>query len=127
MKRFRNPLATAHNHGSAGSGVDHWWAQRFSAILLVPLVAWLVWGLTVLTGADYATAREWIAAPWNSTMAILLIVTSFYHARLGLQVVIEDYVDQRLIEVTLQVLVAIAAIVGALIATLSILKVAFST
>lgn len=126
MKALRNPLERAINHGSAGSGVHHWWAQRFSAILLVPLTLWLVWTLAVLAGADYATAREWIAAPWNAAMAVLLVGATFYHARLGMQVVIEDYVHHRVLEVTLQILVAIAALVGAIASTIAILKIAFS-
>lgn len=126
MKALRNPLERAINHGSAGSGVHHWWAQRFSAILLVPLTLWLVWTLAVLAGADYATAREWIAAPWNAAMAVLLVGATFYHARLGMQVVIEDYVHHRVLEVTLQILVAIAALVGAVASTIAILKIAFS-
>lgn len=123
---LRNPLERALNHGSAGAGVHHWWAQRFSAILLVPLTLWLVWTLVMLAGADYATARDWIAAPWNAAMAVLLVGASFYHARLGLQVVIEDYVHRRSLEVTLHILVAGAALVGTIISTISILKVAFT-
>lgn len=126
MKALRNPLERAINHGAAGSGVHHWWAQRFSAILLVPLTLWLVWTLTVLVGADYAAARETIASPWNASMAILLVGSTFYHARLGMQVVIEDYVHNRALEVVLQVLVAAAALVGAIVSMLAILKVAFT-
>lgn len=125
MKEFRNPLAIAHNHGAAGSGVEHWWSQRLSAILLVPLTAWLVWALIVLSGADYGQARAWLSAPWNASMAILFIVTSFYHGRLGVQVVIEDYVHHRALELGLQVLVAITALIGGLAAVMAILKVAF--
>lgn len=124
MKTLRNPLERAINQGSAGSGVHHWWAQRFSAILLVPLTLWLVWTLAVLAGADYAVARNWIASPWNASMAILLVGTTFYHARLGMQVVIEDYVHQRALEVTLQILIAIAALIGAIVSMVAILKVA---
>lgn len=125
MKTLRNPLERAHNMGSANSGVHHWWAQRFSAILLVPLTAWLVWTLWVLAGADYATARDWIAAPWNAMTAILFVGATFHHARLGVQVVIEDYVHHRPTEVTLQILVAAFALLGALVSIFAILQVAF--
>ncbi|NKI35471.1 succinate dehydrogenase, hydrophobic membrane anchor protein [Wenzhouxiangella sp. XN79A] len=126
MKPLRNPLANAHNHGAAGDGVDHWWSQRFSAILLVPLVLWLVWALSVLAGADFETASAWLASPWNAAMAILFVLASFYHGRLGLQVVIGDYIHHRPTELALQVLVAAGAIFGALIAVVSILDVAFA-
>lgn len=124
MKTLKHPLSLARNHGSAGSGVEHWWAQRFSAIVLLPLTVWLVWTLAVLNGADHAEARAWIGAPWNAAMAILLVGASFYHARLGLQVVIEDYVHHRPTEIGLQLIVAIAALLGTVVGVLSILKVA---
>ena len=126
MSTLRNPLERAINHGSAGSGVHHWWAQRFSAIVLIPLTIWLVWTLAVLAGADFAAARDWIGAPWNAAMAVLMVGATFYHARLGVQVVIEDYVHRRVLEVTLQILVALAALAGAVISTIAILKVAFA-
>jgi succinate dehydrogenase / fumarate reductase membrane anchor subunit len=126
VKAFRNPLERARNHGSAGSGVEHWWKQRFSAILLVPLTVWLVWSLMLLSSADYAAARAWMSSPWNASMALLLVGSTFYHARLGVQVVIEDYVHHRATEVSLQVLVAIAALLGGLVSAVAILKVAFA-
>lgn len=126
MTQFRNPLERARNHGSAGSGVEHWWAQRFTAIVLVPLTLWLVWSLGVLAGAGYAEARAWLQAPWNAAMALLLVGATFYHARLGMQVVIEDYVHHRAIEVTLQVAVAAAALAGSLVSAVAILQVALA-
>jgi succinate dehydrogenase / fumarate reductase membrane anchor subunit len=122
---LRNPLANAHNHGSAGDGVTHWWAQRFSAILLIGLTVWLVMAISTVAGAGHAEVAEWLRRPFNAAMAVLFIVTSLYHAKLGLQVVIEDYVHQRVAEVVLQLLVKISAIVGGLLAVLAILKVAF--
>jgi succinate dehydrogenase / fumarate reductase, membrane anchor subunit len=122
---LRNPLANAHNHGAAGDGVSHWWAQRFSAILLVLLTVWLVYALTSLVGVDHATASAWMASPFNAAMAILFIVTSIYHAKLGLQVIIEDYIHHRVSEVALLVLIKILSIIGGLLAVIAILKMAF--
>lgn len=122
---LRNPLANAHNHGSAGDGVGHWWAQRFSAILLVGLTVWLVLAMGSLIGASHGEAVTWLGQPFNAAMAILFVSTSLYHARLGLQVIIEDYVHQRSLEVALQLLVKIAMILSGLVAVLAILKVAF--
>lgn len=127
MKLLRNPLAVARNHGASGTGVEHWWAQRFSAILLIPLTLWLVWAMAVLSNAGYAEARAWLAAPWNAGMAILAIAAIFYHARLGLQVVIEDYVHHRPVELGLHILVAIAALAGAVVSIVSVLIVALSS
>ncbi len=125
MNLFRNPLAVARNHGSSGSGVEHWWAQRFSAILLVPLTLWLVWSLFVLVTAEHAAAVQWISAPWNATLAVLLIIMTFWHARLGLQVVIEDYVHHRPLEISLRLLVSSAALLGALVSIIAVLTVVF--
>lgn len=121
---LRNPLANAHNHGAAGDGVGHWWAQRFSAILLVGLTVWLVLALSTLTSAPYAEVVLWLGQPFNAAMAILFIATSLYHAKLGLEVIIEDYVHQRLVEVCLQLAVKIGVILGGVLAVLAILKVA---
>lgn len=126
MSRYRNPLERARNHGAAGSGVEHWWAQRFTAILLVPLMVWLVWSMSVLAGAGYGEAHAWLSSPWNAAMALLLTAAMFYHARLGVQVVIEDYVHHRATEVALQVIVAIAALAGAIVSAIAILQVALA-
>ena len=102
---FRTPLSRARGLGSAHSGVDHWWRQRVTAILLVVLVPWLVGLLVSLIGADLEAARIVIARPWNIIALAAFVIAAFWHARLGMQVVIEDYVHTRWIEVTLQLLV----------------------
>jgi succinate dehydrogenase / fumarate reductase membrane anchor subunit len=121
---LRNPLERAHNHGAAGDGVGHWWAQRFSAILLVFLTVWLVWALTTLIGADHAVAAAFLSHPFHATMAILFVATSFYHGQLGLQVVVEDYVHRRGLEVFLLVAIKVLALFGGLLGVIAILKLA---
>jgi succinate dehydrogenase / fumarate reductase membrane anchor subunit len=105
---FRTPLSRARGLGSAHSGVDHWWRQRVTAILLVVLVPWLVGLLVSLIGADLEAARIVIARPWNIIALAAFVIAAFWHARLGMQVVIEDYVHTRWVEVTLQLLVIFA-------------------
>ncbi len=95
---MRNPLATARGHGSAKSGVHHWYAQRASALLLIVLIGWLIFSMIRLSGADHATAANFIAQPVNAAFLGLLIVALLYHAMLGLQVVIEDYVHHPVLE-----------------------------
>lgn len=122
---LRSPLAKARNHGSARDGVHHWWHQRLSALLLIALSIWLVLAVQVAAAGDYAAARAWLALPWNTVFAVLFTVTTFYHGQLGLQVVIEDYVHTRWLEVSLQILVKLLALLLATMGTLAILRIAF--
>ena len=123
--KFRNPLANARNHGSAGDGVEHWWAQRFTALLMLALTAWVVYAMVTVVGASHAEVADFLGRPFNAALAILALVTMIYHSRLGLQVVIEDYIHQRGLELALQVLVKLAAILGAVLAVIAILNIAF--
>lgn len=122
---LRNPLANAHNHGAAGHAVAHWWAQRFSAILLIGLVVWLIFALLAMGGAPHADATAWLSRPFNASMAILFSLVSIYHARLGLQVIIEDYIRGQGLQVGLQLLVKALAVLGAVLAVMAILTIAF--
>ncbi len=111
---FRTPLSRARGLGSAQSGVSHWWWQRVTAILLVVLVPWLIGLLVSLLGTDLEAARVAIARPWNVIALAAFVVAAFWHAKLGMQVVIEDYVHTRWIEVTLQLVVTFACAFAAL-------------
>ena len=119
-----NPLAKARGLGSAKEGVHHWYAQRASALLLIVLVGWLVYAGLVLSGADYDTARAFVAQPVNAAFLVLLVVTLLYHAVLGLQVVIEDYVHNRVLEVVLYFVTRAGAFLGMAFGIVYILKLA---
>jgi succinate dehydrogenase / fumarate reductase membrane anchor subunit len=88
----RSPLARAIGLGSAKAGAGPWWAERVSAIALVPLSLWFVASIILHTGSDYAAFIGWIRSPLIVTLMILLLIALFHHTALGLQVVIEDYV-----------------------------------
>ncbi|MBT8060022.1 MAG: succinate dehydrogenase, hydrophobic membrane anchor protein [Gammaproteobacteria bacterium] len=119
-----NPLARARGHGSAKEGVHHWYAQRASALLLILLVGWLIYASVALAGSDYAAARQFVSSPFNAAFLILLIVTMLYHAVLGLQVVIEDYVHHRPTEILLYFITRAGALVGMAVGVLHVLKLA---
>lgn len=123
---LRNPLAKARGLGSAKDGTAHWWAQRVSAVALVPLVLYVLYLLVSLAGADYATVRLTIAQPVNALLLILFIGTAFWHARLGLQVVIEDYIHVGWLEITLMIAVKFVYVVLGLAAVIAIGRIAFS-
>jgi succinate dehydrogenase / fumarate reductase membrane anchor subunit len=91
----RSPLGRARGLGSAKEGVQHWWAQRMTAVALVPLVVWFVASIIGLSGADHADVVAWLSQPLPAILLVLLIVAGFHHSQLGLQVVIEDYVHHE--------------------------------
>ncbi|MEO6263820.1 MAG: succinate dehydrogenase, hydrophobic membrane anchor protein [Luteimonas sp.] len=121
---LRTPLARARGLGSAKSGTGHFWWQRVTAVFLVPLVAWLLGMLVSLVGADLATVQTTIAKPWNAIALALFALMLFWHAKLGIQVVIEDYVHHRAVEITLQLLVTLACVVGAFASLYAIARIA---
>ena len=93
---LRSPLGRARGLGSAKEGgVAHWWAQRLTAIALVPLTLWFAYSAVALTGADLATFKAWVGTHGNPVLLILLTVAIYHHGQLGLQVVIEDYVHDE--------------------------------
>ena len=89
---LRSSLGRVRGLGSAKEGVGHWWAQRVTAIALVPLSIWFVVSMISLIGADYADYQAWIGQFGMALLMILTVLVLFYHAHLGMQVVIEDYV-----------------------------------
>jgi succinate dehydrogenase / fumarate reductase membrane anchor subunit len=90
-RSMQTPLAKAMGLGSAKSGVAHWWAQRVSAIALVPLTLWFAASIIAHSGSDYAAVLTWLRSPLTAGLMIVLLIALFQHTALGLQVVIEDY------------------------------------
>ena len=122
MDDRRTPLARARGLGSAKAGVHHWWAQRLTAIALIPLVVWFAISLVMLSGADYQVVRAWIATPMVMVMLILTIGVGLHHGQLGLQVVWEDYTDGalRVVMIVVTKFLAVLFGLGAIVAVLRI-------
>jgi succinate dehydrogenase / fumarate reductase membrane anchor subunit len=110
--------------GSAKGGADHWWAQRLTAVALLPLGLWLAYSFATLDGHNYAAVVNWIQRPLTSVLLILAVVTVLYHSFLGVQVVIEDYVGGKA-KVVVLVLSSFAHVFFAVAGLFSILKIAF--
>ncbi|MEZ5669329.1 MAG: succinate dehydrogenase, hydrophobic membrane anchor protein [Alphaproteobacteria bacterium] len=123
---MQNPLSRVRGLGSAKEGTAHWWAQRVTAIALVPLVVWYVASLVTLIGADRARVVEWLQSPFAAIASVLLILAVFHHAQLGLQVVIEDYVHKSWTKHTLLLLAKFGSAVLAATAIFAVLKIAFA-
>ncbi|MDZ4731199.1 MAG: succinate dehydrogenase, hydrophobic membrane anchor protein [Xanthomonadales bacterium] len=122
MSEMRNPLQRAKGLGSSKSGLPHWRAQRITAVTLLLLIPWLIWSLLQLTGAGYPQAAAFIADPINATLLILVLLCMLYHAMLGLQVVIEDYVHHHGLSLLLLFAIRIAAAAGMIAGVVHILK-----
>ena len=124
MEDRRTPLARARGLGSAKHGVAHWWAQRLTAVALIPLVVWLAVSLVMLSGADYTLVRAWIGSPVVMVLLILTIGVGLHHGQLGLQVVIEDYIRSDGLKLALIVLVKFIAALFGLGAIVAVLRIA---
>ena len=92
---LRSPLGRARGLGSAKAGLHHWWAQRITALALIPLVGWFVAAVVGLAGTGYAEFMMWLANPLNATIMIVFFAVALHHAQLGMQVVLEDYVSHH--------------------------------
>ena len=121
-----NPLSRVRGLGSAKEGTEQWWLQRLTAIALVPLVIWYVISLVTLIGADREAVVAWLQSPFAAIASVLLIVATFHHGQLGIQVVIEDYVHTPWLKTTLLLLNKFGAIVLGATAIFAVLKIAFS-
>ena len=92
MSDMRTPLSRVRGLGSAKKGTEHFFMQRVTALANIPLTLFLVGALLVHAGSDYATMTVFLGNPFIGLIMLLLIVSAVYHMRLGLQVVIEDYI-----------------------------------
>jgi succinate dehydrogenase / fumarate reductase membrane anchor subunit len=122
--RLRSPLGRAIGLGSAKEGVEHWWRQRVTALALVPLVLWFVVSVIGLVGADRAALVAWVHRPMPAMLLILLLVATFYHAALGLQVVIEDYVHSEAMRLGALLVMRLLCILFVLRGVLAVLQLA---
>ena len=105
---LRSELGRVRGLGSAKEGVHHWWAQRVTAIALIPLSIWFVASIVFLTDVDHATAIQWLRSPITLGLMSLFLIALVYHAVLGLQVVIEDYIHAKPTKLILLLLIQFA-------------------
>lgn len=85
------PIGRVRGLGSAKEGAHHWWQQRLTAGSNLLLTLWFIVSVVRMPSYDYAFAVKWLGSPWVALPMVLLVISVFYHFRLGLQVVIEDY------------------------------------
>jgi succinate dehydrogenase / fumarate reductase membrane anchor subunit len=124
--QYRNPLANAHGLGSAKSGLRHWWMQRLSAVVLALLTPFAVYCLARYGVADYAQLKALFAQPLFSGLVLLYVLALFWHAQLGLQVVVEDYIHAPALEIFLQIAIKIVYAFASVVAVIAIARLALS-
>ena len=123
---LRTPLSKVIGRGSAGEGVGHWWVQRVTAVALLPLTGWFVISLLGQSLQSYDAMRGWLGQPWVAVPTILLVFTLAWHSKLGVQVVIEDYVHAKGAKTTLLLLSTFVHIGAAVAGIFAILALALS-
>ena len=123
---LRAPLARVRGLGSAKDGTHHFWVQRLTAVVLMLLTPWFAWLVLRLLPADYMTVRLTLAQPLNATLLLAYVLAMFWHAKLGLLVVVEDYIHVRWQEMTLQILIILACALGALASIVAIGRIVFA-
>lgn len=125
--RYRTPLKDVRGLGSAKEGTHHFIVQRLTAIALIPLTCWFLYFVVALMHADYLTATDAVAKPWNAMLLIAFLVAMFWHAQLGMQVVIEDYVHSHGLALTAQIAVRFICILGALASVFAVVRIALGS
>ena len=119
---MRSQLGRVRGLGSARSGVHHWWGERVTSIALVPLTLWFVFGIIGLLGAPHQAVLDWFYSPVTVVLMLCLVIATFHHMHLGLQVVIDDYVHVESVRFAAILLLRGVTVVLALLAIVSILK-----
>ncbi|MEO8714354.1 MAG: succinate dehydrogenase, hydrophobic membrane anchor protein [Acetobacteraceae bacterium] len=119
---MRSELGRVRGLGPAKSGVAHWWAERVTSIALVPLTLWFIVAAVQLVGASHDDVLNWVASPVTIVLLICLLLATFYHMQLGLQVVVEDYVHVDSARFILLLLIKAVCFLAALAGIVSVLK-----
>jgi succinate dehydrogenase / fumarate reductase membrane anchor subunit len=121
---LRSPLGRVRGLGSAKEGFGHWWQQRLTAIALIPLSIWFIASVIKLAGKHYEHFQAWLSIPGNTALMLLLLFCVFHHAQLGVQVVIEDYLNDRAAKLAALVLVKMTSLLLGVFSVVAVLRIA---
>ncbi len=125
--QYRTPLKIAVGLGSAQHGVQHFLAQRLTALALALLGMWFIWLVLKMLHLDYAAAHALLAQPLNAVLMFAFVIAVFWHAQLGLQVVVEDYFHTRGWQLTLQIAIKFLCFLGAAASVFAIFRIALGS
>lgn len=124
--KFDTPLKTAKGLGSSHHGSKDWMYQRLMSIALIPLMLWFVWAVLSLRGASHAEFTFWLSDPVNAILMVLTIFSVFFHAMLGVQVIVEDYIHNTVFRMVKLIGQKFFFIGAAVVCIFAILKIAFA-
>ena len=121
---LETPLARVRGLGSAREGGEHWWRERLSSVAVLLLFVWLGVSLLRLPGLDHRAVTAWLREPLAAVPMLLLVATTFWHLKMGLQVIVEDYVHDEGNRLLALLLLNLAAVAGAAFALFAVLRIA---
>jgi len=124
---LRSPLGRVLGTGSAKEGTARWWAERLSAVALIPLTLWFFFSLLLLPELDYLTVHSWLSVPMSAFLAVLLVAVLTYHSYLGTLVVVEDYVHTNGAKLLWSLLLRFAYVLSGGASIFAILRIAFGS
>ena len=123
---METPLGRVRGLGSARSGAHHWWLERLTSVSTLILFVWFIVSIVRLPVLDQPTVVDWLSGPLVAAPMALLILSTFWHLKLGLIVVIEDYVHEEGGKLFWVTVVNFLAILGAALALFALFKIAFA-
>ena len=123
---LQTPLGRVLGSGAAGQGVAHWWTQRVTSVALIPLTLWFTLSLLGKSLQSYEAMRGWLGQPWVAVFTILLSLTLAWHSWLGVQVVVEDYVNGKAAKVSLLLISTFLHFAAAVAAVFAVMILAVS-
>ena len=124
MNDLRSPLAKVKGLGTSADATHHFWLQRLTAIALIPLTFWFCFSIAHLPNTNYISVITWLQSPINNLLMIVMVLISFHHAQLGLQVIIEDYISHYGYRLALLITIKFLSYLMMVLGVYSLIKIA---
>jgi len=125
MEKMRTPLRTVRGLGSAKEGAEHFWRQRLTAVANIPLILYFIGFLIAVNGAGYAGVHAALANPLTALLLIAALISILNHMRIGMQVIIEDYVHADGLKTVLLLLNTFYPVAVGVVSIYALLKISF--